>query len=226
MRETWRTRLTAAKRAAKPVVPERIDVQSDDGSVTTDLSTEPSPVATLTKAEKRARQKQANEEAPRKAADAAALREAEVEALRVRALEQEEEEAVDAAIAASLDTAEKEEALRKRREAAIAEHAALIVPSAAAVAAAIAAAIRVPAPPPQVVVPLSAIEAPSPQRPADAASTVATSLECVVCMASERSHVAVPCGHRVLCETCATKAKIKACPICRNLVQMWMMVWE
>ena len=276
MRETWRTRLTVAKRAAKEIqaqseLPARIDVESDDGLATTDLSTEPSPVvesppppiasgsssppvSTLTKAEKRARKKQreteATEAAAREAAEAKARKEAEAQAARVRAVE-EEEAAVAAALAASLDTAEKEREWRERRRHNAVRlqqvrHVGLngaetiiytnqpppqpapprrgdhIVPSAAAVAA----AIRVPAPPPQVVVPLSAISAPSPQRPADAASTVATSLQCVVCMSSERSHVAVPCGHRVLCEGCATKAKIKACPLCRKPVQMWMMVFE
>lgn len=82
---------------------------------------------------------------------------------------------------------------------------------------------EMPAPEPMVI-PLSAITAPAP-RPADVESTVATALQCVVCMTNERSHVAVPCGHRCLCETCASKM-IDACPMCRKPVQMWMHVFE
>ena len=40
---------------------------------------------------------------------------------------------------------------------------------------------------------------------------------CVICLDREQSHACIPCGHRVLCGTCATP-KIKVCPICRTEV--------
>lgn len=38
--------------------------------------------------------------------------------------------------------------------------------------------------------------------------------ECVICMDSKRSHLFIPCGHRVACERCA--AMVSVCPICRE----------
>ena len=73
--------------------------------------------------------------------------------------------------------------------------------------------------------PLSALPAPLP-RPSDAASTVATALQCVICMFAERSHACVPCGHKCLCEGCADVAKVKTCPMCRKEVMMMVQVWE
>lgn len=42
---------------------------------------------------------------------------------------------------------------------------------------------------------------------------------CIICMFSPRSHVFIPCGHLVACESCSLQAfkKCKACPICRKL---------
>lgn len=60
----------------------------------------------------------------------------------------------------------------------------------------------------------------------DAATSVATSLQCVVCMTNERSVACVPCGHRCLCESCAVPSVVGSkCPMCRADVQMFMRVF-
>ena len=65
---------------------------------------------------------------------------------------------------------------------------------------------------------LSRLSAPAPQRPADAESTVATALQCVICMAKERTHLLFPCGHKCLCVDCADPSVITLCPLCRRPV--------
>ena len=76
------------------------------------------------------------------------------------------------------------------------------------------------------VVPLSALLAPSPSR-GDAASTVATALQCVICMTNERTHLLFPCGHKCLCADCAKPHVIKnKCPLCRTAVQGITEVFE
>ena len=65
---------------------------------------------------------------------------------------------------------------------------------------------------------LSALSAPVPPRPFDATSTVATELQCVICMAKERTHLLFPCGHKCLCVNCADPARITTCPLCRRPV--------
>ena len=71
---------------------------------------------------------------------------------------------------------------------------------------------------PQHFVDLSTLSAPAQQRPFDAASTVATALQCVICMDKERTHLLFPCGHKCLCVDCADPAVITTCPLCRRLV--------
>ena len=71
---------------------------------------------------------------------------------------------------------------------------------------------------PQQFVDLSTLSAPAQQRPFDAASTVATALQCVICMDKERTHLLFPCGHKCLCVDCADPAVITTCPLCRRLV--------
>jgi len=40
--------------------------------------------------------------------------------------------------------------------------------------------------------------------------------ECSICLANERTHVLIPCGHRCVCEGCATKLQqtTRQCPLC------------
>ena len=42
---------------------------------------------------------------------------------------------------------------------------------------------------------------------------------CVVCLASERSHAFVPCGHRCVCHLCGVSVvhSERQCPICRKM---------
>ena len=49
---------------------------------------------------------------------------------------------------------------------------------------------------------------------------------CVVCMAGERTHLLVPCGHKCLCEGCATMREWTECPICRAAVLAYLRVRE
>jgi E3 ubiquitin-protein ligase RGLG len=67
---------------------------------------------------------------------------------------------------------------------------------------------------------------PSERRPTSAspsASTVSQAEECAICMSSPRNSVLVPCGHAVLCFTCAAALMApggpKKCPICRSTPQ-------
>ena len=61
----------------------------------------------------------------------------------------------------------------------------------------------------------------------DAATSVATALQCVVCMTNERSMACVPCGHRCLCDACGKhEAAGDRCPMCREPVMMFMRVFE
>jgi hypothetical protein len=41
---------------------------------------------------------------------------------------------------------------------------------------------------------------------------------CVVCMDGARIMIAVPCGHRCLCQVCAESLRFKRCPACRGVV--------
>ena len=61
----------------------------------------------------------------------------------------------------------------------------------------------------------------------DAATSVATALQCVVCMTNERSMVCVPCGHRCLCDACG-KHEVTGdkCPMCRKQVMMFIRVFD
>ena len=61
----------------------------------------------------------------------------------------------------------------------------------------------------------------------DAATSVATSLQCVVCMSNERAVACVPCGHKCLCEGCSkTEAVGNKCPMCRREVFLFMRIFE
>jgi len=50
---------------------------------------------------------------------------------------------------------------------------------------------------------------------------------CCVCMASPRTHIIAPCGHRCLCAGCAEKfGPGTRCPLCQQTVQMCLHVYE
>ena len=61
-----------------------------------------------------------------------------------------------------------------------------------------------------------------------AATVLAETYECVVCMEHERSHVLVTCGHAVVCETCAEDimATTRACPVCRRRVEQIIRIFR
>ena len=61
----------------------------------------------------------------------------------------------------------------------------------------------------------------------DAATSVATALECVVCMTRERTVACVPCGHKCLCDECGKEDIVgSSCPLCRKPVAIFMQVFE
>ena len=54
---------------------------------------------------------------------------------------------------------------------------------------------------------------------------------CVVCLDARPTHVLVPCGHKVMCSSCAAKldagrAASRRCPICRATIEHITRVWE
>ena len=90
-----------------------------------------------------------------------------------------------------------------------------------------------PAPPPASSVaeagPAAAAPAIAPAAPAIAPATPPAGNDegfCVVCMAEERTHLLVPCGHKCLCEGCATMREWTECPICRAAVLAYLRVRE
>lgn len=55
-----------------------------------------------------------------------------------------------------------------------------------------------------------------------AESSIGGDTTCIVCFAGNKSHIAVPCGHQSICESCAKQ--LKECPYCRTSVTMWMQI--
>ena len=53
-----------------------------------------------------------------------------------------------------------------------------------------------------------------------AESTVGGDTTCIVCFAHPKTHMALPCLHQCLCQTCAKK--IYECPYCRTPVERWL----
>jgi len=47
---------------------------------------------------------------------------------------------------------------------------------------------------------------------------------CVICLSGTRTHVIIPCGHKLFCEVCAV-GLIKDCPICRTHIQSVLRVF-
>ena len=47
---------------------------------------------------------------------------------------------------------------------------------------------------------------------------------CTVCMDLPRTHAMVPCGHRCVCHTCASK--LEHCPLCRVITNSNMRVFD
>ena len=50
--------------------------------------------------------------------------------------------------------------------------------------------------------------------------------QCVVCMDGEINVVLVPCGHMILCETCANQLTNKKCPTCRQNISQIVKVFK
>ena len=244
MRETWRSRMSIAKREAKEAARRERELKSElekpDSSPTAKLTK-------LTKRDKRAPTKKREKEAKERDE-----RESVVDVERRLV---EEDAALAEALAASVESVRKENELSNDREVAQmaeAQHSAMssgrggrggrggrdrndafilyrrtsddgrsvVFDSRAP------PQLSLPPPTPHQVMPLSALSAPSPSR-GDAVSTVATALQCVVCMTKERTHLLFPCGHKCLCVDCAKPHVIKnKCPLCRNAVQGITEVFE
>jgi hypothetical protein len=49
--------------------------------------------------------------------------------------------------------------------------------------------------------------------------------ECVVCLGEDCTHAFVPCGHKVVCSTCAPTLDLKECPVCRQSVSLLMKIY-
>jgi len=47
---------------------------------------------------------------------------------------------------------------------------------------------------------------------------------CVICLVGPRSHVLIPCGHKLFCHSCASSLQ-KVCPICRAEIQSILKVF-
>ena len=62
---------------------------------------------------------------------------------------------------------------------------------------------------------------PAPRKLADGVD-VRDGEECVICFDDLKTHIAVPCGHLCVCESCS--ASLQSCPICRGSVERWMKV--
>ena len=55
-------------------------------------------------------------------------------------------------------------------------------------------------------------------------STIGGQTSCIVCFKGDKSHAAVPCGHRCVCEDCSNVIGKGRCPYCREEVMWWMKV--
>lgn len=96
-----------------------------------------------------------------------------------------------------------------------------------------ALAAQAPAAPPSGALLPAAASAPPPVAPplvpAPPAGPPAEHDECCVCLEQRRSVVLVPCGHFVLCATCAADLMATpqpACVICRRAVELALPVFS
>ena len=53
--------------------------------------------------------------------------------------------------------------------------------------------------------------------------TIEHEFSCIICMDGAKSHIATPCGHLCVCETCCSA--LKHCPYCQTAVSNWMRAW-
>ena len=53
-----------------------------------------------------------------------------------------------------------------------------------------------------------------------AESTLGGETTCIVCFSGPKSHLAVPCGHQSVCDSCS--ARMTFCPYCRASVALWV----
>jgi CRISPR/Cas system-associated protein Cas10 (large subunit of type III CRISPR-Cas system) len=49
---------------------------------------------------------------------------------------------------------------------------------------------------------------------------------CVVCLDAQRTHACLPCGHKVLCESCSNFILGSTCPICRKKVEYVAKIYD
>lgn len=66
---------------------------------------------------------------------------------------------------------------------------------------------------------------PAPIRPAPTPSEETEAPTCVICLEKPPIMACVPCGHKCLCEDCATE-EIKTCPICRAPITDYLRIFE
>ena len=56
-------------------------------------------------------------------------------------------------------------------------------------------------------------------------STMGGGTTCSLCFVGTKTHLAVPCGHLCVCESCATSLNLK-CPICRATASLVMRAYQ
>ena len=66
---------------------------------------------------------------------------------------------------------------------------------------------------------------PAPIRPAPTPSEETEAPTCVICLEKPPIMACVPCGHKCLCEDCATE-EIQTCPICRAPITDYLRIFE
>ena len=69
---------------------------------------------------------------------------------------------------------------------------------------------------------------PEPPQEPEQKEEVATD-ECAICFDTSRTHACVPCGHRCVCASCASKhlpGSGSRCPICREEITMTIQIFD
>ena len=162
-------------------------------------------------AKNRPSKKSLRKQALKKRQEELALRQEEL--ARIDEGEEDGKEPADTPLASVVQLSDVGEAIPTRDDAALSS---------------ITAIAGVPPPPmelPAAFVDLSDLKSSLVDKNDDVATSVATALQCVVCLKNERSTACVPCGHRCLCEECADRVKIHQCPMCRREIDILMRVF-
>jgi len=50
--------------------------------------------------------------------------------------------------------------------------------------------------------------------------------ECVICFDAKKTHALIPCGHKCVCETCATESSLTLCPLCKQSYNMVIRIFD